>query len=435
MFFAIRFYPSAHARMIVPKAYGREFHPIHSVSFGDRTCPVQCLTHNQEDNFILISSAVEKRLTLPRHRMASFHLNGENATCTIPFGVFTAGFQKRGPLLGTRTKYFEALSNAGRNHGYQSVFFGQQHLNSLPSYMTGYIYDQNIWRKIESPLPEVVHNRIPNRKAENHPKVANAFRSLRKKTHIFNPGFFNKWSVFKQLKQSDHLDHLLPKTVFHPSEAMIADMLEKENIYIKSSHGSKGEGLIRVQKTDTGSIHVTESEALQSQTFADVHSFFSSYFPQGSEGYLLQPQIRLFEIDEQPVDFRVHTNKDETGKWRATVMAARLGSKGQPTTHLTYGAQVKLVEEIFPEKKAAQITKRLESAALETSYELDRHYHQQLGELGLDIGIDQDDSLWLFEANAKPGYFIFEHPILWNQIEDYFSYIYRYSYYLMTKRS
>ncbi|MMZ67495.1 Endospore coat-associated protein YheD [compost metagenome] len=40
-----------------------------------------------------------------------------------------------------------------------------------------------------------------------------------------------------------------------------------------------------------------------------------------------------------------------------------------------------------------------------------QHKHL-LGEIGFDLGIDHNEQVWMFEANAKPGRSIFHHPSL-----------------------
>ncbi|MFG6121249.1 YheC/YheD family endospore coat-associated protein [Thalassobacillus sp. B23F22_16] len=433
MYFAIRYYTGAHARMIVPKAYEKEFHSIRSITFGQHSCAIRCLTHREHDNFIMISTQAKKQLNLPDHRMAMCHITGDEARLTVPFGVFTAGFEKEGPLLGPRSKYFEAFSDTGRELGYQALFFGHQHLATLPAYMTGYIYDRDLWRKVESPLPEVIYNRITNRKTEHHPHVVQALRTLKEKSRVFNPGFFNKATIIKYLLESSQLDHFLPKTIFNPSKQMVSEMLKQDAVYIKATHGSRGEGLCRVKRNHDGTLDVLEADARHPHRFPSTDSFFQAFFPKGSAGYLIQPQINLLETEGKPFDFRVHTNKDETGKWKLTLIAVKSGNGLNPTTHHVYGGKIYVLDEIFSESKCRQIRQRLEKTALLVSEELDKEHDYQLGELGIDMAIDQEEGLWIFEVNAKPGFHLFDHPVLKEQMPDYFSYLYRYGQYLMSR--
>lgn len=51
-------------------------------------------------------------------------------------------------------------------------------------------------------------------------------------------------------------------------------------------------------------------------------------------------------------------------------------------------------------------------SAITIAETLEEQIDGTLGELGLDIGVDRNGRVWLFEVNAKPGRHIFLHPSL-----------------------
>ena len=52
------------------------------------------------------------------------------------------------------------------------------------------------------------------------------------------------------------------------------------------------------------------------------------------------------------------------------------------------------------------------NVAITLAEAIESHHQHLLGEIGFDIGIDRDERIWMFEANAKPGRSIFKHPSL-----------------------
>src|SRR5690606_29443670 len=121
--------------------------------------------------------------------------------------------------------------------------------------------------------------------------------------------------------------------------------------------------------------------------------------------------IELIQHKGKPVDFRLHMNKRQDGTWTVTALAAKVSGEHSPTTHLISGGEIKTIEEIFPDPENRLITiKRLRETALLVSKTLDQLSRGFIGEIGLDIGIDQKGENWLFEANAKPGRSIYSHP-------------------------
>lgn len=62
--------------------------------------------------------------------------------------------------------------------------------------------------------------------------------------------------------------------------------------------------------------------------------------------------------------------------------------------------------------RAEQVLTNAKETAIKLAEGIENNYNHLLGELGFDIGIDQNEKIWMFEANAKPGRSIFKHPSL-----------------------
>jgi hypothetical protein len=130
---------------------------------------------------------------------------------------------------------------------------------------------------------------------------------------------------------------------------------------------------------------------------------------------LLQEQIDLKTYQDRRVDFRVHVQKNRSGRWRVVAMAGKGADPQALSTHVRFGGIIWPAEEVLEKwfgKQAQVWADRLAGLSLSVAERLDRASNGTLGELGLDVGIDTQGNLWLFEANAKPGHHIFSHPHL-----------------------
>ena len=70
------------------------------------------------------------------------------------------------------------------------------------------------WQVYEFPFPNVVYDRLPNRRTENEigPKeVKQTFQELYT-IPWYNPGFFNKWDVYERLSEDETALAFLPET-------------------------------------------------------------------------------------------------------------------------------------------------------------------------------------------------------------------------------
>ncbi|MGE1080621.1 YheC/YheD family protein, partial [Bacillus subtilis] len=56
---------------------------------------------------------------------------------------------------------------------------------------------------------------------------------------------------------------------------------------------------------------------------------------------IAQQGIELLQIDNQPLDFRIHTNKNKYGHWTVTAAAGKVSGDHTVTTHQLHGGSVK----------------------------------------------------------------------------------------------
>jgi hypothetical protein len=100
--------------------------------------------------------------------------------------------------------------------------------------------------------------------------------------------------------------------------------------------------------------------------------------------------------------------KDKTGQWKRTGLAARVAGKGSITTHCFYGGTRVPAEEAI--KQAARncgfsvtnAKKQLHHIQIIIPKYIEKAFNKPFGELEMDIGLDRMGKIWFFEANSKP---------------------------------
>ena len=104
------------------------------------------------------------------------------------------------------------------------------------------------------------------------------------------------------------------------------------------------------------------------------------------------------------------SEKDGTGQWTTPGKAIRIGTKSGITSNLHGGGRAYSFEKFMKNYTPLEtnlITNQM--SMIETT--LPKFLDQRLGplvELGIDIGVDTDQNVWLIEVNSKPGREIFE---------------------------
>ncbi len=390
------------------------------VAFG--TLSLDCEIQTSATDEVLVSEDLYNTLLIPNEGPTHIIFHEDTVYLGPLIGIFTAGFTDSGLRpIGERSLFFAKLLAVEKSVGVFTFVFGAHQINWDQGTITGYFYRKNGWEKVEVPFPNVVYDRLPNRRTENHRALKKVKQRLHEEYLIpwFNPGFFNKWDVHQLLIKEKSVAHYLPETYINPTFERIELMLSTyQHVYLKPANGSLGLGVYQIiYSKEEGAYYCRyndDTNANRLQKFSSLESCINYLFRNKKlKDYIVQQGISLQRSDHKTIDFRVHTNKDANGKWKVSVIAGKIAGRGSVTTHLNNGGVVKTVDEIFPDKKECfKAIESLNQAALRLSHAIDVHIKGSIGEIGFDLGIDKNNKVWLFEANSKPGRSIFSHPKL-----------------------
>ncbi|RAK19460.1 YheC/D-like protein [Anoxybacillus vitaminiphilus] len=390
--------------------------------FGSYSEPCLLISRLDDKNEITITKDLAKKLKIPFSSPICVFLDEQSVHLGPLIGIFTAGFRKSNIRpLGKRTFFFAKLLTKEKEVGGFAFVFGAHHINWETGTINGYFYTENGWKQFEVPFPNVIYNRLPNRRTENEAAFQQIKHKLKNEYLIpwFNESFFNKWEIYRLLQKHPSALPYLPETHAHPTEEIVQMLLEKYGrVYVKPANGSHGLSVYQIiQAKDQKTYYCRyrdEYEQNRLKKFTSLSSLWNKTFAQKEmERYIVQQGIPLIRYKGRQVDFRIHTNKNKNGKWQVSAIAAKTAGKGSVTTHINNGGIVKTLDEIFEhEQERCFMTEKLKEAALTLSQCLEEQMGTAIGEIGFDIGIDKKRNVWLFEANSKPGRSIFTHPKL-----------------------
>jgi hypothetical protein len=395
---------------------------IKKIAFGSKAIEAEVRPHRKKNNSIVISNEVKKQLLFPDFSI-KLHVFVEDLVLNLGplVGIFTAGFT---PFphrpIGDRTNFFSKLLSVKTNVGAIPFVFGEQHINWDTGTISGYFYHDHNWHCMEAPFPNVIYDRLPNRKSERNPKLAKVKETLQRDYLIpwYNPGFFSKLDIYERLQQDHLVTIYLPETHPFTSFSLIEDMLSKYgHIYLKPINGSLGLGVHQILYDKTQDEYYCRYQDREGvnrlRKFSSLEGLFKTVLANRKlDKMIVQQGIHLLRHEQRPIDFRVHTNKDDKGVWHVTALAAKIAGLGSVTTHARSGGEIKTLSEIFQPEESQLFTKKLVNAALLLSEAIANNMEGIIAEIGFDLGIDKHGDVWLFEANSKPGRSIFSHPEL-----------------------
>lgn len=398
---------------------------ISKIAFGNKVLDVTCAPHPKGRNVIVLSDDVQKELSMP-NLSTPIHIFIDQQTIFIGplIGIFTSGFTSF-PLrpIGERSMFFAKLLSVNKMVGVLPFVFGEEHIDWDNGLINGYFFEDSGWKTMKIPFPNVVYDRLPNRKTERKTEL----RSLKARMQAdylipwYNPGFFSKLDVFERLQQDDRAAEYLPETHQFSSFSVIERMLSNyRNVYVKPANGSLGLGIHQIlldKYTGDYYCRYRDSDGTNKLTKFDcLEKLMKKVFYRRNLAHMIVQQgISLLRSEKRLIDFRVHTNKDDYGEWQVAAIAGKIAGQGSVTTHVNNGGVVKSLDELFENAEERELyVKKLSEASLLLSSILEKNMEGIIGEIGFDFGIDKNGKVWLFEANSKPGRSIFKHPKLKN---------------------
>jgi hypothetical protein len=258
--------------------------------------------------------------------------------------------------------------------------------------IVGYLYDEGEWRKVHFPLPDIIYNRVASYKAE---KQLGAIRKIATNNAIpfYNPHFFEKWETYKQLNENEFLKKYLPETELLESKAQLQNWLVLyRSILIKPVLSNRGNGIVLINKLDD----LIEIKSNNSRKLYERISDVWDELNPSQRSNIIQRKVNLKQYNQRPFDLRILVQRRKD-VWGITGIGVRRAGDNAITTHVPRGGQVLPFETI----SEALSIEEVDFLANQVARQLELAYGY-LCEFSIDLGIDEDGHLWIFEVNSKP---------------------------------
>jgi hypothetical protein len=397
---------------------------LNSVQFGSKK--LICKIIPIDGSEYQINNDLWEALFLPAQSLFKIEVSETTLRILPLVGLFTTPYipGTQDPF-GKDTPFYKKWLQMTADKGGVAYFFSRDKINWEEGTIRGLVFYEGYWHEYDFPFPDVVYDRLPNRKAEQLSWVTPLKDIFDRDYGIpwFNPGFFDKWDIYKLLTGVEELRSFLPQTALYSEKKLKTFLKKYPTVYLKPKDKSRGAGILRIDCLKEGGFSYRKSGEtyLHDRLIPDwdhlIRTLSADLSSRLTRHYLIQQGISLVKLENRPFDFRIHTNKDKDGKWCVTAVAAKLAGPDQVTTHMAYGGDVRTLSDLFDKKNSLEKFHQLETVSLSICRALEHRMPGTLGELGFDIGLDQEGGLSLFEVNSKPRHHIFLTPAIRHQLK------------------
>jgi YheC/D like ATP-grasp len=228
---------------------------------------------------------------------------------------------------------------------------------------------------------------------------------------VFNSFIFDKWECWELLKKDNELLHHLPYTQKLEIGTNLQDFLyHNKDIFLKPidpshAHSSKGIFRVKLQKKRNISVFYRTKTEMQKKGFRSYQEFKYWISPKISTNYIMQKGIQIVKYEERATDIRLHMNKNGKGEWEVSTILFRVATNGSHISPGLFILGMNYLEKMFPKGRDDMNNHAMERAIVYLGTKIcnvldQSRYH--MGDLGIDLGVDQNGHIWIFEVNPLP---------------------------------
>ncbi|QVK21049.1 YheC/YheD family protein [Mycoplasmatota bacterium] len=307
---------------------------------------------------------------------------------------------------------------AAKMEGVEFFYFSPGKVDFISRTIEGFSYENGEWIKKTYPFPKVVINMFkPNTDKQN-----DIYLRLRDEISYLENPIGDKEDIHRIIMEDTCFRGFLPKTKLASNISNVDEFLNKyKKIVLKPMSGCQGIGILFIEKkSKTYIIYENGSKFV-------VNSLEEPLKNIDLESYLIQQYIFSETSKGLPVDFRLHTQKNGEGKYILTTIYPRIANVKNKVTNYSQGGYTVDIESYLKgeyDEKWNAIFKYMKVFAIQLAEFINDYYGDDLNELGIDIGLDKNNKIYLYEINWRPGV-----PIIFRGELDHARNIIKYSEY------
>ncbi|MGR3763413.1 YheC/YheD family endospore coat-associated protein [Rossellomorea sp. NS-SX7] len=312
--------------------------------------------------------------------------------------------------------YFNEIGRHSTSYKIDLYLFSPQDICPHEETVAGYAFnkDSGNWEQETFDIPTFIYDRTYYDKSLQSRQAKAVVQWLKNQADIrfLGYGLPHKWHLYEKLKDSP-LSSYIPETFLLNDHYHLFNLLIKhKDIIIKPVDGAHGFAVYHLLLSNNElTVRTTKNQQIAEQSFSSKDTFLK-WAERMLEQFTFIAQQRVINRTQldTPFDYRILLNKDKNGDWREFQRAVREGPIGGILTNISRGGSYFSQEEWenrYPEANWDFINAELNEILNELPQLLEDQF-SPLFELGVDVLLARDGSLWILDINSKPGHKIVE---------------------------
>ncbi|MGE7945378.1 YheC/YheD family protein [Lysinibacillus sp. NPDC093688] len=299
-----------------------------------------------------------------------------------------------------------AFAAVAKAEGAQFFYFTPKSVDFDKRSIRGKVYENGDWNERTMPFPDVIYNAGSPEKLSVSKDI---IEKLKKEIPFTTYSIGNKWNVMKRLKEAKEFDkYLIPSEIVENVDLLHKFMDYHKKVVFKPIDGRKGKGIYFISKVGRTNFEVKKDRDITVYSKSQLDELIRGQLSTGT--FIVQPYIQSKTKSGQIYDFRLHVQKNGEGKWIITTIYPRVAPNGSIIPNINNGGFTNYLDPFLEQEfkdDAYDIRRMLEHFSLSLAQHLDEIQMAQFGEvideIGIDIGLDENQKIWMYEVNWRPG--------------------------------
>ena len=285
--------------------------------------------------------------------------------------------------------------------GHEFICFRPEGIRIHDRTVVGKMFENNRWEERTTRLPDVVYYEPPGALSDDVNENLSQLRTLVPFTsHSIGP----KPHLYKRLKAANTFaEYVIPyEKVWH--EENVVDFIDQYGkTVLKPSRGQGGHDILFIHRHQDDYVVEIEGQQRQYNKEQFIQVINETI---NRENYIMQKYIQSKTKDGNSFDLRLHMQKNGEGNWDVLTIVPRIAPRGTSVSNVGLGGLTGMIDPFLNHEfgnEGWRIKKLLYRFGVELSRHLDEIDEVAYDELGIDIGLDEHNKIWIFEVNWKPG--------------------------------
>lgn len=309
---------------------------------------------------------------------------------------------RRDPKTVIKAYSYAAVAKA---EGVRLFYFSPGTVNFVNRSIRGQVYENGRWQERIMPFPDVIYNAgSPEKLAKSKGIVDKLKSEIPFTTHSIG----NKWNTNERLLEAKEFsNYLIPSEIVKRVDTFHKFIASFQRVVFKPIDGRKGQGILFISKIENR-YEVRAGAESAIYTKQQLDALLNEKLAAGT--YILQPYIKSVTKSGLVYDFRLHVQKNGEGKWTITTIYPRIAPKGSIIANINSGGYTNYLDPFLQqefEDEAFNIRRMLEHFSLALASHLDElqmvQHGEVIDEIGIDVGLDENLKIWMYEVNWRPG--------------------------------